>query len=275
MRTFTTNGGLELPVIGFGTYKLNGNSGADSVAQAIANGYRLIDSAFNYENEGAVGEGVRRSGITREQVIVTSKLPGRRQRYESAIKAVEESVFRTGLGYIDLYLIHWPNPRVDKYVEAWQALIAAKDAGLVRHIGVCNFLPEHLTRIIDETGVVPEVNQIELNPYFPQLELADFNSSQGIITQAWSPLRRGELLEDPAITALAASHGVTPGQIVLAWEVARGVVPIPKASSTERQLENLGALDVELSEADVATISALGRPDGRLFESDPNVHEEF
>ncbi len=215
MRTFTTNGGLELPVIGFGTYKLNGNSGADSVAQAIANGYRLIDSA----------------GITREQVIVTSKLPGRRQRYESAIKAVEESVFRTGLGYIDLYLIHWPNPRVDKYVEAWQALIAAKDAGLVRHIGVCNFLPEHLTRIIDETGVVPEVNQIELNPYFPQLDLAGFNTSKGIITQAWSPLRRGELLEDPAITALAASHGVTPGQIVLAWEVARGVVPIPKASS--------------------------------------------
>lgn len=275
MRTFTTNGGLELPVIGFGTYKLNGNSGADSVAQAIANGYRLIDSAFNYENEGAVGEGVRRSGITREQVIVTSKLPGRRQRYESAIKAVEESVFRTGLGYIDLYLIHWPNPRVDKYVEAWQALIAAKDAGLVRHIGVCNFLPEHLTRIIDETGVVPEVNQIELNPYFPQLDLAGFNTSKGIITQAWSPLRRGELLEDPAITALAASHGVTPGQIVLAWEVARGVVPIPKASSTERQLENLGALDVVLSESEVATISALGRPDGRLFESDPNVHEEF
>lgn len=275
MRTFTTNGGLELPVIGFGTYKLNGISGADSVAQAIANGYRLIDSAFNYENEGAVGEGVRRSGITREQVIVTSKLPGRRQRYESAIKAVEESVFRTGLGYIDLYLIHWPNPRVDKYVEAWQALIAAKDAGLVRHIGVCNFLPEHLTRIIDETGVVPEVNQIELNPYFPQLELADFNTSKGIITQAWSPLRRGELLEDPAITALAASHGATPGQIVLAWEVARGVVPIPKASSTERQLENLGALDVVLSESEVATISALGRPDGRLFESDPNVHEDF
>ncbi len=275
MKTFTAHDGLELPAIGFGTYNLRGSAGADAVAAAIERGYTLLDSAFNYENEGCVGEGIRRSGARREDLIVTSKLPGRHHDYDKAVVTIEESVYRTGLDYIDLYLIHWPNPRVGKYVEAWRALIDAKKAGMLKHIGVCNFLPEHLQTLEAETGIMPEVNQIELHPLFPQVEQVDFDQTHGIITEAWSPLVRGEVLGDPIITGIAAKHGATPGQVVLAWDVARGIVPIPKAASTKRQVENLGALEVVLDSEDVASITAMGRPDGRMKDQDPAVYEEF
>lgn len=275
MRHISAHDGLSIPVIGFGTYKLNGLAGAEAVADAIDGGYTLIDSAFNYENEGAVGEGVRRSHANRADVTVTSKLPGRHHAYAQARAAIEESVFRMGIGYIDLYLIHWPNPRVGKYVEAWRALIDAKTDGLVRHIGVCNFEPEYLKVLADETGVIPEVNQIELHPYFPQKDLVSFDDAHGIITEAWSPLRRGDLLSDPVIVDVAKKHGITPGQAVLAWDIARGVVPIPKAAHKERQAENLAAAQIALGSDDVARITALGRPDGRLANQDPRVYEEF
>ena len=276
MRTFTAHDGLGLPAIGYGTAFLKGKVAADSVASAIRGGYTLIDSAYNYENEGAVGAGVRRSGVDRESLIVTSKLPGRHHAYDKAREDVEESVYRTGLDYLDLYLIHWPNPRVNKYVEAWRALIDAKKDGLLRHIGVCNFLPEHLNRLADETGVMPEVNQIELHPYFPQEELVTFDEAHGIITEAWSPLRRGDdLLNDPVIGDVAAKYGVSVGQLVLAWGVARGVVPIPRSSSPVRQADNLAAADIVLEDSDIRVITALGRPDGRIQGQDPAVYEEF
>ncbi|MDN6486945.1 aldo/keto reductase [Ancrocorticia populi] len=267
--------GLQLPTIGFGTYKLKGNEGADSVAAAIDRGYTLLDSAFNYENEATVAEGVRRSGAARENIIYTSKLPGRHQAYDDATVTIEESLYRTGFDYLDLYLIHWPNPRVGKYVEAWQAMIDAKERGLIRHIGVCNFLPEHLEELKKETGVVPEVNQVELHPYLPQVEQLAYGHANGIITEAWSPLRRGDLLQDPVITKIASAHDATPGQVVLAWHTARDVLAIPKAFSPERQAENLASLDLTLEPAEIEAITALGRPDGRINDQDPAVYEEF
>ncbi|MBO1769913.1 aldo/keto reductase [Agrococcus sp. TF02-05] len=273
--TTTAHSGLTLPVLGFGTYKLKGRAGTDAIARAIEQGYTLLDSAFNYENEGTVGAAVRASG-RRDELIVTSKLPGRHHERGAALATIEESVARTGLERIDLYLIHWPNPRRDEYVDAWGALIEAKERGLVGAIGVCNFLPEHLERLRVEAGVVPEVNQIELHPYFPQEEQLAYDREHGIITQAWSPLGRGnDLLERGEIVEIADAHGATPAQVVLAWGIARGAVPLPKAASPERQRENLGALDVALADAEIAAITALGRPDGRLADQDPATYEEL
>ncbi len=276
--TVTAHGGLTLPALGLGTYKLNGRAGSEAIEHAIAAGYTLLDSAFNYENEGCVGAAVRasaRHGVARDGLIVTSKLPGRHHEHDAAIATIEESVARMGLERIDLYLVHWPNPLTGRYVEAWRALIEAKERGLVGAIGVCNFLPEHLDRLRAETGVVPEVNQVELHPRFPQEEQLAYDREHGIITQGWSPLGRGELLDEPEIVRVAEAHGATPGQVILAWAIARGVVPLPKSSSPERQRENLGALDVRLSDDDVAAITALGRPDGRLKDQDPAAYEEF
>lgn len=273
--TFTSHAGLQLPVIGFGTYKLNGSAGVDAIDAAIDNGYTLLDSAFNYEKEGAVGAAVRRSG-RRDQLAVTSKLPGRHHRRDEALYTVEESVYRTGLDAIDLYLIHWPNPKVGLYVEAWKALIEARDRGLLRHIGVCNFLPEHLDRLAAETGELPEVNQIELHPYFPQAETLAYDAAHGIITEAWSPLGRGnDVLSRPEIGEIARAHDATPAQVVLAWQIARGALPLPKAATPGRQVENLAAARLSLDDAEVAAVTALGRPDGRLQDQDPAVYEEF
>ncbi|MFZ1382320.1 MAG: aldo/keto reductase, partial [Scrofimicrobium sp.] len=193
-------GGVELPKIGLGTYRLNGESGARAIDAAIGAGYRLIDSAFNYDNEGAVGQAVRNTEVPREELIITSKLAGRYHAYDQARDSIEESLFRLGLDQIDLYLIHWPLPKVDKYVEAWEALVNAQQRGIVRWIGVSNFLPEHIERLEKETGVLPAVNQLQLHPYFPDTEAVEYNASRGIITEAWSPLGRGrELLDEPVI----------------------------------------------------------------------------
>lgn len=274
--TRTAHSGLELPSIGFGTYKLNGKEGGDAVARAIDKGYTLLDSAFNYENEGAVGHGVRASGRDRSELVVTSKLPGRHHAYDEAVATIEESVYRTGLDYIDLYLIHWPNPKIDRYVEAWRALIDAKQRGLVRAIGVCNFLPEHLDRLQRETDVLPEVNQIELHPYFPQVAALEYQDARGILTQGWSPLGRGsDLLQDPAITALAKVVNASPGQVALSWAIGRGVIPLPKAASDNRQAENLAATELTLTDEQTLAITNLGQSDGRINEQDPTTYEEF
>jgi diketogulonate reductase-like aldo/keto reductase len=275
--TIETSGGLSLPVVGLGTFRLNGPAGVEAMQSAIRTGYRLVDSAFNYENEGAVGTAVRDCGVAREQIIVTSKLPGRHQSYDEAITTIYESVYRTGLDAIDLYLIHWPLPRLDLYVQAWQALIEAKERGIVRHIGVSNFLPEHLQRLVDETGVPAEVNQIEMHPYFPQVDALAYHREQGIVTQAWSPFGRltNDLFSSPVITDIAAGHGVSPAQVVLAWHVSLGAVPLPKAASPSRQRENLDLFSFELSDDEVERITAMGRPDGRIAAQDPATYEEF
>jgi len=273
---FVAHNGFALPAQGLGTYGFRGESGADAVRSGIESGYRLVDSAFNYENEGAVGWGISGAAVDPAELIVTTKLAGRHHAREKALTAIEESRFRLGVDAIDLFLIHWPLPRVDAYVEAWRALIEARDRGLVRQIGVSNFLPEHLERIEVETGVRPVVNQIELHPRFPQEEALAYHRAHDIITEAWSPLgRAGEVLEAPAITAAAEAHRITPAQAVLAWHAARGVVAIPKAASPEHQALNLAAVQVRLHADEVAAITALGTPDGRLWGADPATHEEF
>lgn len=272
----TLNDGSDIPAAGFGTYKLNGQAGVAAILSALEAGYRLLDSAFNYENEGAVGEAVRRSGLERQELRICSKLPGRHQRGDEAIVTIEESLMRAGLDYYDLYLIHWPNPKQGLYVEAWRAMIEAQGRGLIRSIGVCNFLPEHLLTLERETGVLPSVNQIELHPYFPQDEQLAFNSAHGIATESWSPLGRGrEIMDEPVVQQIAQRLGFSGGQVVLRWHVQRGAVPIPKSADPGRQRENLSLFDFELTPEDMQAIATLARPNGRLKGQDPATYEEF
>ncbi len=270
------NDGHALPAIGFGTYPLGGPEGVEAMVGALRQGYRLIDSAVNYENEGAVGEAIRRASVPREEIVVTSKLPGRHHAYAEARTCVHESLYRMRLDQIDLYLIHWPNPSVDRYVEAWQALVDLQRDGVLRSIGVSNFLPDHLDRIIAETGVTPAVNQVELHPYFPQERQRAVDAERGILTESWSPLGRAEeIMHDQVLAGIAQAHGRTPAQVVLRWQLQLGNVPLPKAASASRQLENLTVFDFELDAEQMASIAALGRTDGRLFDADPATHEEF
>jgi 2,5-diketo-D-gluconate reductase A len=274
--TYTLNDGQTIPALGFGTYPLHGEDGTAAVVGAIEAGYRLLDTAVNYENEPEVGEAIRRSGVPREELFVTSKIPGRHHAYDEAIASTRESLRRLGLEYLDLHLIHWPNPSVGKYVEAWRALVALQEEGLVRSIGVSNFTGEHLTRIIDETGVTPAVNQIELHPYFPQQEMRRVNEELGIRTESWSPLgKRQAPFSEPAIAGAAEKHGVSPAQVILRWQVQLGCIPIPKSATRERQVANLDVFDFELGADEMAAITSLGRPDGRLFGGDPDHHEEM
>ncbi|MEK4518470.1 aldo/keto reductase [Paenibacillus sp. FSL H8-0122] len=269
------NDGMKVPAIGFGTAWIKGARGVESLKTALDLGYRLIDSAFNYENEGVVGEAVRQSGVARDQLFITSKLPGRHHKYDEALETVEESLYRAGLDYYDLYLIHWPNPKVNLYVEAWQALIDARAKGLIRSIGVSNFLPEHLDRLIKETGVVPAMNQIELHPFYQQAEQRAYHEQHGIVTESWSPLGRGtELLKNEQLRTIAAARSKSVSQIVLRWHVQLGAVPIPRSQSEEHQRENLDIFGFELSEAEMKVLSELPST-GPLWDQDPAVYEEF
>ncbi len=274
--TVTLKDGLQLPAIGFGTYALNGAAGVNAMVSAIDIGYRLLDSAFNYENEGAVGEAIRRSSVPREQLRITSKLPGRRQAYEQAIVTIQESLLRARLDYYDLYLIHWPNPKTVLYVEAWQALIDAQKWGLIRSIGVCNFLPEHLERLERETGVMPSINQIELHPYFSQESQRAWDNNHHIVTESWSPLGRAStVLQDEAIKQIAATHRKSVSQIILRWHVQLGAIPLPKSASPERQLENISIFDFSLSTEEMEQIDRLTKVNGRIQNQDPAEYEEF
>ena len=273
---FELNDGLKIPKIGLGTYKLNGREGAESIVNGIRIGYRLIDTAFNYENEGAVGAAVRQCNVSRSELLITSKLPGRHHKYREALLTIEESLYRAGLEYYDFYLIHWPNPITDHYVEAWQAMIEAKRRGMIRSIGVCNFLPHHLERLEKETGVLPSVNQIELHPYFNQQKELAWNTEHGIITESWSPLgRANSVLLEPAIIEIAKAHNKSVTQIILRWHIQRGALPIPKAASPEHLRENFEVFDFSLSEQEMTAINALTKTDGRLFNMNPDVYEEF
>ena len=276
METYTLRDGLTVPKIGFGTYKLNGAHGVQVIDSAIDRGYRLLDTAFNYENEGAVGEAVRRSSVPRSELLISSKLPGRHHTYTEAINTIQESLYRAGLDYYDLYLIHWPNPKEDHYVEAWQALIDAQKLGLIRSIGVSNFLPEHSERLNKETGVLPVINQVELHPYFNQQAQRDYDQAHGILTQDWSPLgRASEMLQNETLKEIAAHYHKNVGQLILRWELQLGTLPIPKSSTPSRQAGNMDVFDFEISAADMATINGLSQVDGRLNNQDPAVYQEF
>lgn len=267
------NDGADFPELGLGTYNLRDAEGVDAMVAAIESGYRLLDSAVNYENEAEVGEAVRRSGI-RDELIVTTKVPGRDHGFDETVRSAQGSLERLGLDRIDLYLIHWPNPSVDRYVETFRAMIALRDEGQVGSVGVSNFTEAMLTRLIDETGVTPAVNQVELHPYFPQASLRAFHAEHGIRTESWSPLaRRTELLGEQAVADVAAAHGITPTQAVLRWHVQLGSTPIPKSADPQRQRENADVFGFTLTDAEVAALSALER--GRLWDGDPHTHEEM
>jgi diketogulonate reductase-like aldo/keto reductase len=264
--------GARIPAIGFGTYDLRGAAGAAATGTAIEAGWRLLDTAFNYDNEGAVGRAVRESSVPRESIVYSTKLPGRYHRHDLARWAIEESLFRSGLDRLDLVLIHWPNPSVGLYAEAWRALVEARADGLVSMIGVSNFLPEHLDRIIGETGVTPVVNQIEVHPYYPQDALRAANAERGILTEGWSPFSKSsDLLRNDTIARIAAAHEVSPARLLLAWSVALGVIPLPKSATPERQAENLDVFGIELTEDELAEIAGLAGTEG----SDPATHEEM
>jgi diketogulonate reductase-like aldo/keto reductase len=273
--TFTLNDGLVMPQIGLGTYKLTGDDGEASMVSGIAAGYRLLDSAHRYNNEEQVGNALRASGVPRDEILITTKLPGDAHGFDEAMMAFDTSARLLGLDVVDLFLIHWPNPSVNRFVDAWQAMIELRDEGRIRSIGVCNFTPEFLFRLRDETGVLPSVNQVELHPYFGQAELRAVHEDLGIRTQSWSPIgRAGELLGEAPIVAAAETHGVTPSQVVLRWHIQLGSIPLPKSGDASRQRENLDVFGFELSESEMTAISSLER--GRLrAEADPNTHEEF
>ncbi|MFD1721447.1 aldo/keto reductase [Amnibacterium endophyticum] len=264
--------GARIPAIGLGTYDLRGAAGTAAVATAIDAGYRLLDSAFNYDNEGAVARAARDSG--RDDVIFTTKLPGRYHRHDLARFAIEESLLRSGLDRLGLVLIHWPNPKEGLYAEAWRALVEARADGLVEMIGVSNFLPEHLDRIIDETGVTPVLNQIEVHPSWPQDDLRRANAERGVLTEGWSPA--GEKAGDPeheTIVRIARAHDVEPRRLLLAWAVQLGVIPLPRSRDAQRQAQNLDVVGIELTEDELGEIAAIA--DGDFVGADPAEHQEF
>ena len=255
----------SIPQLGYGVFKVDPDIAADVTAQALTAGYRHIDTARAYDNEEGVGRAVAESGIAREDLFITTKLWNDSHAYDDAIAACEASLERLGLDYLDLYLVHWAVPAQGQYVEAWKALITLQERGLVRSIGVSNFPKEQLVEIIEATGVVPAIHQIELHPYFQQRDLRALHAEHGILTQGWGPLGQGksDLLENETITSIAAAHGITPAQTVLAWHLAHGFVTIPKSVTPSRIVENLAAAQVELSADEVAAIDALDREDGR------------
>ena len=271
---YSLRDGNSIPAIGLGTYGLNEQAGIESIVSGIADGYRLIDTAYNYGNEDVVGEAVRRTDVDRSDLMITTKLPGRHHGFDETLASFEESRRRLDLDWVDLYLIHWPLPRIDKYVDTWRAMIRLREKGLVRSIGVSNFTAGMLERLERETHVVPAVNQVELHPYFPQEELRAYHDEHDIRTESWSPLaKRSELLQERIITALAEEKGVTPAQIVLRWHVELEAVPIPKSADAARRRENLDVFSFDLAPEEVEAITALSR--GRLWGADPDTHEEF
>ena len=252
-------GGSAMPQLGFGVFQIPPEDTTAAVAHALRTGYRSVDTAAAYRNERGVGEAIRDSGLERDAVFVTTKLWNNSHGRDAAQEAFEKSLGRLGLDQVDLYLIHWPVPGQDLYVETWEALIGLRDQGRARAIGVSNFEIEHLERIIEATGVVPAVNQVELHPHFQQPELRRFHAEHEIATEAWSPLAQGAVLEDEAVTRLASEHGKTPAQVVLRWHLQLGNVVIPKSATPERIEENFDVFDFELDDDAMRGIEALDR----------------
>jgi 2,5-diketo-D-gluconate reductase A len=250
-------GDTEIPQLGFGVFQVPPEDTAEAVTRALATGYRHIDTAAAYQNEAAVGQAFRASGLDREDVFITTKCFNTDHGYEEARHAFKQSLERLGLDYVDLYLIHWPVPSQDRYVETWKAFIELQQEGLIRAIGVSNFQADHLRRIVDETGVTPAVNQIELHPRLQQAGLRREHADREIVTEAWSPLAQGAVLDDPVITGIADAHGVTPGQVVIRWHLQIGNVVIPKSVTPARIEENFDVFGFHLSEAEMTAIEAL------------------
>lgn len=262
--------GTTIPQLGFGVWQIPNEEASKATAEALRIGYRLIDTAAIYGNEAGVGEAIRDSGIDRSEIYLTTKVWNSSQGYDRTLRAFDKSLGRLGLDSVDLYLIHWAAPPLDLYVDTWKALVSLREEGRVRSIGVSNFHQAHIRRIVEETGVTPVINQVEMHPYLQLDELRAFHREHGIATEAWSPLGSGNgLLEDPALADIASRVGASAAQVVLAWHLAVGNVVIPKSVTPSRIAENLASVDEKLSADDLASIAALDR--GLRYGSDPDT----
>jgi 2,5-diketo-D-gluconate reductase A len=267
--SITLNDGTSIPQVGLGVWQTPPDDTQRAVGTALDAGYRHIDTAAAYENEREVGQAVADSGVPREDVFLTTKLWNADQGYHSTLAAFDASVDKLGVDYLDLYLIHWPMPSKNTFVETFKAFAHLRDQGRVRSIGVSNFEPEHLRILVDATGIVPTVNQVELHPLLQQEELREVHAQLGIATEAWSPLGQGSLLSNPTVTAVAEAHGKTAAQALIRWHIQLGNIVIPKSVTPERIVSNFDVFDFELSEQDMASISSLG--DGTRLGPDPRT----
>jgi len=255
----TLSDGHQIPQLGLGVYKVDNDIVANLVDHALSAGYRLIDTANMYDNESGVGEGISRSDVPREDIVVATKFWMDDLGYEETLAACTKSLSLLGLDYLDMYLIHWPAPKRDLYLDSWRAMEKLQHDGLVRSIGVCNFHSEHLQRIMDNSETTPVLNQVELHPWLTQQPLLDFHTEHNIATQAWSPLARGQVLDDPALVALAREYGVSVAQLVIRWHLQRGIAVIPKSNSTHRISENAQVFGFDITPEHMASISGMNR----------------
>lgn len=258
------NDGREMPALGFGVWKIADTDAERAVNEALEAGYRSIDTAQIYENEAGVGRGIAKSGRSRSEIFLTTKVWNSNQGRDRTRRALDDSLAKLGTDYLDLYLIHWPSPSRGLYVETWKALVELKNEGRVRSVGVSNFGPNELTKIIEATGVVPAVNQIELHPRFQQRETCSFHAKHGIATEAWSPLGQGQLLTHPVVTAIAKKHGRTEAQVILRWHLRHGFIAIPKSGHPARIRENFDVTSFDLDDGDVKALDGLDAEDGRI-----------
>jgi 2,5-diketo-D-gluconate reductase A len=265
----TLNNGVEIPQLGFGVFQIEPEKTKDATLAALEVGYRHIDTAEMYGNEKEVGEAVRASGIDRGEIFVTSKLNNTFHEYDAALSAFDQSLKDLDIGYVDLFLVHWPLPDVLDYVETWKAMEKMYESGRVRAIGVSNFQPHHLNRLRDETTVTPAVNQVEIHPYLGNAEVRAYDAEHGIATEAWSPIAQGKVLQDPVIVRIAENLGRTPAQVTLRWHIQRGDIVFPKSVTRSRVEENFAIFDFELSGTDMDDITGLDR--GERTGPDPDT----
>lgn len=263
------NDGWHIPAVGFGVWKIDNDKVERAVTTALEAGYRHVDTAQGYDNEAGVGAALRASSLERAELFVTSKLRTKSMGYEKALAGIRESLEALQLDYLDLFLIHWPTPARDNYVDTWRALVQAQKDGLTRSIGVSNFLPEHIDRIVEATGITPAVNQLETHPYFQQRDVRDYHEHQGIKLESYSPLGHGEVLNDPVIADIARSVLVSPAQVILRWHLQQGLIVIPKSETPDRIRANLSVFDFELSADEMAQIGELDDPASGRTNSDP------
>jgi 2,5-diketo-D-gluconate reductase A len=269
--SITLNDGNAIPQVGLGVFKTPPEETEQAVTTALAAGYRHVDTAAAYRNESGVGRGLAASGLPREDVYITTKLWNADQGYDSTLRAFDASMDRLGIDDLDLYLIHWPLPERNTFVETFKAFANLRDQGRIRSIGVSNFEPEHLRILVDATGIVPAVNQVELHPMLQQQELREVHATLGVATEAWAPLGQGELLDNPTVTSVAERYGKTPAQVLIRWHIQLGNIVIPKSVTPERIVSNFDVFDLELSEQDMASISSLG--DGTRLGPDPRTFD--
>lgn len=266
------NDGRSIPVIGFGVWQVPDDVVTDATLKALEVGYRHIDTACVYENERGVGEALRRSGLNRDDVFVTTKVWNTDQGYDQTLRAFDTSTGLLGIDEVDLYLVHWPTPARDLYLDSWRALIRLREEGRARSIGVSNFHEAHLRRIVDETGVIPAINQIELHPWLPQTHMRSIDAGLGIKTEAWSPLGSGQLIDNPVIAEVAAKHGKSAAQVMVRWSLQLGNIVLPKSVTPARIEQNIDVFDFVLDDADMAAIATL--ESGRRTGPNPDEFNE-